>query len=201
MSSRRSHKLGAGYRTAAEAVQTSWLLFVRATAVCSVALALQACLQSSAGTGYVGPVEPTVGNRLLNATAAELRRWDADTACHGSYKVLSTDVMDQCTPFHIPAPASILVVQKNGTAYSSFHYQGVTDCMGVRRTFLQDLTVGACSGDLGGYSQMRVWVWNFTYHCSPGCECCPCTGFACKGTCPDCGRQVCNCPTSLIGGS
>eukprot|EP01050_Picozoa_sp_SAG11_P023873 SAG11_NODE_4928_length_1719_cov_1.579012_2_plen_240_part_00 len=129
-----------------------------------------------------------------NATAAELRRWEGSTSCTGSYTVLSTDVMNQCTPYHVPALASILVLQKNRTAYSSYHYQGEVDCSGAQRTFLEDLAVGTCSGDLGGYSQMRVWVLNSTFHCSAGCECCPCTGFGCKGTCPDCGG--CDCSAS-----
>ena len=126
------------------------------------------------------------------AKAASLRRWAGSTSCEGQYSVLSIDVLDQCTPYHIPAPASILVVRKNGSAYESYHYQGATDCTGPR-TFLEALAVGTCSGDLGGYSQMRVWE-GATLQCSPGCECCPCTGTGCKGTCPACGAAVCSCP-------
>jgi len=61
----------------------------------------------------------------------------------------------------LPAPASILVVQKNDTAYSSYHYgpggePGSTDCTGAR-SLLADWIVGTCVG-FGGYSQMRVWA-------------------------------------------
>merc|ERR1712176_583529 len=94
--------------------------------------------------------------------AAELRRWDGSSNCTGTYAKLSTDNMDECTPFLIPAPASIWVAQKNDTAYSSFHCQGVTDCNVEKRKFLSDFVVGTCE-DLGGYSQMRVWITpNFT---------------------------------------
>jgi hypothetical protein len=138
------------------------------------------------------PPPPGTGS----AMAAEFRRWDSSTNCSGAYSIGSTDVMNFCTPFSIPAPASIFVEQTNGTYYSSYHYDGVKDCSGSKRTFLMSLLVGECSGDLGGYSHMRVWVHNSTFHCSPGCECCPCRAGDpfCRGTCPSCGGDICACP-------
>mmetsp|Transcript_48976 Transcript_48976/g.141936 ORF Transcript_48976/g.141936 Transcript_48976/m.141936 type:complete len:194 (+) Transcript_48976:98-679(+) len=89
--------------------------------------------------------------------AAELRRWDNSEDCSGKYTVLSTDEMDKCTPFFIPAPASIKNVWVNDTMYSSYHYKGVQDCSGSQMEHLQDWIVNTCA-NLGGYSQMRVWV-------------------------------------------
>lgn len=97
------------------------------------------------------------------AQAAELRRWEKSLNCEGEYVVLSTDVLNECTPYSIPAPASILTVQLNETAYGSYHYTGHKDCTG-QRTFMAALPVGSCSGDLGGYSQMRVFLHNSTRH-------------------------------------
>lgn len=88
--------------------------------------------------------------------AAELRRWENSSNCTGKFSVLSTDNMNECTQFYIPAPASIWVAQKNDTAYSSYHCQGVTDCSKDKRVFLADFVVGTCE-DFGAYSQMRVW--------------------------------------------
>ena len=130
------------------------------------------------------------------AQAAELRRWGNSLNCEGEYTVLSTDVLNECTPYRIPAPASILTVQLNETAYGSYHYQGHQDCSG-QRTFLMALPVGTCSGDLGGYSQMRVFLHDSARHCSPDCQCCPCPAShqgPCAGTCPNCGKHVCDCP-------
>jgi len=56
----------------------------------------------------------------------------------------------------LPAPASSLIEYLNERTYSSYHYQGQTDCSGARKK-LADFVVGSCE-DLGGYSQMRVWV-------------------------------------------
>jgi len=91
------------------------------------------------------------------AKAAELRRWDNSNNCTGEYSTLSTDNMNECTQYLIPAPASICVEQKNDTAYSSYHCQGVTDCSKEKRTFLADWAVGVCEV-FGDYSQMRVWI-------------------------------------------
>eukprot|EP01044_Picomonas_judraskeda_P006364 COSAG03_NODE_631_length_6620_cov_2.507898_4_plen_243_part_00 len=139
---------------------------------------------------------PPGGGGNGTAQAAELRRWNSSPNCEGDYAVLSTDVLNECTPYSIPAAASVLVVQLNSTAYGSYHYQGRKDCTG-QRAFLTAFSVGSCSGDLGGYSQMRVFLHNSTRHCSPDCECCPCPPShqgLCKGTCPSCGKGVCNCP-------
>jgi hypothetical protein len=142
---------------------------------------------------------PAPGNGT--ATASEFRRWSGSTTCgktgSGEHTILSTDVMGRCTPFHIPAPASDFVSQTDGSTYASYHYQGHTDCSGAR-TKIGDWDVGTCSGDLGGYSQMRVWLYNNTFHCTPGCECCPCAAgvHPCMGTCPDCGKSVCVCPAN-----
>jgi hypothetical protein len=89
-------------------------------------------------------------------TSAELRRWEGSGDFTGDYEVLSTDKLDECTPFLIPAPASVRVEYSNETTYASYHYQGVPDCSGARKK-LGDWIVGSCE-DLGGYSQMRVWV-------------------------------------------
>jgi len=88
--------------------------------------------------------------------AAELRRWDGSSNCTGKYAILNSDNMNECTSYLIPAPASIWVEKQNATVYSSYHYQGVTDCSG-NHTHLGDFVVGTCE-NLGGYSQMRVWV-------------------------------------------
>jgi len=89
-------------------------------------------------------------------TAAELRRWEGSTDCTGDYTVLNTEKLDECTPYLLPAPASIWTEYLNETAYASFHYQGVADCSGNGRK-LDDWIVGSCT-DLGGYSQKRVWI-------------------------------------------
>jgi hypothetical protein len=89
--------------------------------------------------------------------AAELRRWDNSDNCTGNYTVLNHDNMNECSQKMIPAPASIWVEQKNATAYSSFHCQGVLDCSKDKRVLLADFIVGTCE-DLGGYSQMRMWI-------------------------------------------
>jgi hypothetical protein len=89
--------------------------------------------------------------------AAELRRWDGSSNCTGEYSTLSVDNMNECTQYFIPAPASVWVEQKNDTAYSSYHCQGVTDCSEEKRKFLADWAVGACE-NFGDYSQMRVWI-------------------------------------------
>jgi len=89
--------------------------------------------------------------------AAELRRWENSDNCSGKYIVLNHDHVKECTQFLIPAPASIWVEQKNDTAYSSFHCQGVLDCSKAKRKLLGDFIVGTCD-NLGGYSQMRVWI-------------------------------------------
>ena len=130
------------------------------------------------------------------AVGAEFRQYNSSPNCTGAYSIGSTDVMNMCTPFSIPAPASIFVEQTNGTSYASYHYQGVKDCSGSNKAFLASFLVGQCSGDLGGYSNMRVWVYNSTFHCTSGCECCPCKlgDPGCKGTCPSCGKAVCDCP-------
>jgi len=65
--------------------------------------------------------------------------------------------MDECTSYTVPAPASIWVVQKNDTAYSSYHFQGPKDCSGPDGTFLSDWIVGECF-DYGDYSQKRIWI-------------------------------------------
>jgi hypothetical protein len=124
-----------------------------------------------------------------SSTAAEFRRWNNSTQCEGHYVILSTDVMNECTAFDVPAPASDWVEQTSPTQYTSYHYQGHTGCTGVRPTTVGVWPVGTCSGDLGGYSQMRVWLHNSTWHCSPGCQCCP----GAVATCPDCGKDVCEC--------
>jgi hypothetical protein len=128
--------------------------------------------------------------------AAEFRRWDHSSDCQGEYNILSTDNLNECTQYTVPAVASILVVQMNSTAYVSYQYPtGIADCTGAKRTLEFVGVVGVCSGDLGGYSQMRVWLFNSTRHCSPGCECCPCPPSqpGCKGACPSCGAAVCEC--------
>ena len=63
-------------------------------------------------------------------------------------------VMNQCTTFHIPSPASIFVAQTGASTYGSFHYQGATNCSGPRQAE-GSFAVGSCSGDLGGSSEMR----------------------------------------------
>jgi len=89
-------------------------------------------------------------------SAAELRRYEGSTHCTGEYTVLSTDQLDQCTPYFIPAPASIKVVQKDDTTISSYHYQGTMDCSGPSQ-HMGDFVVNSCTNE-GDYSQMRVWV-------------------------------------------
>lgn len=90
--------------------------------------------------------------------AAELRRWDGSTNCTGKYTVLNRDNMNECTPKYIPEPASYWIVQKNESAYSSYHCEGVIDCSGKDKCELFGyFIVGTCE-DLGGYSQKRVWI-------------------------------------------
>jgi hypothetical protein len=89
--------------------------------------------------------------------AAEFRRWEGSSNCTGKYTVLSIDNMNECTPYLIPAPASIWIEQKNDTAYSSYHCQGVTDCSKPLRKLLGDFIIGTCE-DYGDFSQMRVWI-------------------------------------------
>merc|ERR1719229_808833 len=69
------------------------------------------------------------GSTFVPAKAAELRRWENATSCDGNgYSVLSTDIMNECVTFRIPAPASIRVFQTNETDYQSWHYQGDVKC-------------------------------------------------------------------------
>jgi len=92
----------------------------------------------------------------LKASAAQLRRYESSTDCTGNFTVLSADVMNECTPYLIPAPASIFVNQTNDTAYASYHYQGPQDCSGEGKR-LAYFIVGECAS-YQDYSQMRVWV-------------------------------------------
>merc|ERR1712060_27265 len=106
----------------------------------------------------------TTTSLSVKARAAQLWRWENSNNCTGDKQLLNTDAMDQCSPFHFPAPASILVLQKNDTAYSSYHYgpggePGTTNCTGAR-SLLADWIVGTCVAYYGNYSQMRVWVTN-----------------------------------------
>lgn len=91
----------------------------------------------------------------LKASAAQLMRYSS-TDCTGNSTVLNTDVMNECTPYLIPAPASIFVNQTNDTAYAYYHFQGQVDCSGEGKK-LTDLVVGVCES-YGDYSQKRVWV-------------------------------------------
>jgi hypothetical protein len=92
----------------------------------------------------------------LKASAAEQRRYEGSTDCTGNYTVLNADVMNKCTPYLIPAPASILVNQTNDTHYASYHFQGPQDCSGKGK-LLDFFAVGECTS-FGDYSQKRVWV-------------------------------------------
>lgn len=92
----------------------------------------------------------------VKASASEQRRYEGTTNCTGKYTVLNSDVMDQCTPYLVPAPASVFVNQTNDTHYASYHFQGSQDCTGDGR-LLSYLEVGSCLS-FGSYSQMRVWV-------------------------------------------
>lgn len=143
--------------------------------------------------GQPGPAPPPPGG---NKNASEFRLYSASLDCTGNYTIMSTDVMEFCTPFRIPAPASDFVEQINATAYATYHHQGTTNCQGgtVQREAI--FLVGTCSGDLGGYSHMRVWLDSGPYHCNPGCQCCPCPVGEplCSGKCPDCGKAQCDCP-------
>merc|ERR1719199_1481440 len=65
--------------------------------------------------------------------------------------------MDECTPYLIPAPASVLINQTNDTHYASYHFQGKTDCTGEGR-LLSYSEVGNCVNEDFGGSQLRVWV-------------------------------------------
>jgi len=89
-------------------------------------------------------------------TAAQLVRWEGSTNCSGNGTVLSTEKMDECTTYIIPAPASVRVAYLNETAYASYHYQGVTDCSGEGK-LVTTITVNSCTSD-DGDSQKRVWV-------------------------------------------
>jgi len=91
----------------------------------------------------------------LKASAAQLLRYSTAN-CIGNPAILSTDVMNECTPFLIPAPASIYVYQTNDTVYTSYHFQGPRDCSGAG-TKLGDFVVGSCES-FDTYSQKRVWV-------------------------------------------
>jgi hypothetical protein len=93
----------------------------------------------------------------VKPSAAELRRYEGSTTCTGNFTVLSVDNMDECTPYLIPAPASIYVNQTNETAYASYHFQGPTDCSGNAGTKVADWLVGECVS-FDGYSQMRDWI-------------------------------------------
>jgi len=97
------------------------------------------------------------GGASPRPSAAELRRYVGSADCTGQYTVLSSDLMGTCTPFLIPAPASVRVEYVNETTYSSYHYQGVQDCSGASRRHLMDLVVNSCTNE-GGYSQKRVWI-------------------------------------------
>ena len=108
-----------------------------------------------------------------SAQASELREYSSPN-CTGAYTIGSIDVMDQCTVFHIPLPASTYVAQTGATTYESYHYQGATDCSGPR-TAEGSFAVGTCSDTGGGSSTLRVWLTNSTRYCTPGCECCPCS--------------------------
>jgi len=158
-------------------------------------------------------------------SAAELRRWEGSTNCSGNSTVLSTDKLDECTPYLIPAPASIRVQYVNETAYASYHFQGVTDCSGTGE-YLQTLIVNSCTKH-DGYSQMRVWVQSpapppgicgekgycgFAYEaCCIGSELkgspCTCklrngTGEAGSPDCGFCGRAFVTCCSGFkLGGS
>jgi len=90
------------------------------------------------------------------ASAAEHRRYEGSTNCTGEYTILNTDTMDECTPYLIPAPASLYINQTNDTAYASYHFQGPTDCSGMG-TFVSYWVVGTCTS-FGDYSQMRIWI-------------------------------------------
>ena len=95
--------------------------------------------------------------------ASEFRRWNNNTVCDGDdYDILSTDVMGECAPFIIPAPASIHVEYNNQTSYCSYHYQGNKECKGYTRKLVGCFVVGTCVkytefGD--PYSQKRVWKY------------------------------------------
>merc|ERR1712083_210979 len=99
----------------------------------------------------------------MGARAAQHWRWEGSNDCTGEKSLLNVDEMNQCTPYHFPAPASVLVVRKNNTAYSSYHYgpggePGTTDCSGAR-SLIADFAIGKCVG-FGNYSQVRVWIAN-----------------------------------------
>jgi len=90
-------------------------------------------------------------------SAAQLREYDS-TDCTGDYSVINTDLMDECTPYLIPAPASILVVQVNDTNYAAYHYQGVQDCSGPDGKLVNSLVVEHCEDMGDGTSHKRAWV-------------------------------------------
>jgi len=92
---------------------------------------------------------------VAEPSGAEFRRWEGSSNCTGPFTVLSTDKLNECIPYLIPAPASLRVEYVDETHYASYHYQGATDCSG-NRTHLGDFVVGTCE-DFGSYSQMRVW--------------------------------------------
>merc|ERR1719183_643828 len=88
-------------------------------------------------------------------SAAELRRY-GEKDCKGKYTVVGGDKMDECTPYLIPEPASILVNQTDETHYSSYHFNHNTDCTGGGRR-LVTMTIGDCE-NYDTFSQMRAWV-------------------------------------------
>merc|ERR1719183_3201374 len=90
-------------------------------------------------------------------SAAQLRQYDKSD-CTGNFTVVNGDKLDECTPYLIPRPASILVNQTDDTHYSSYHFDATTDCTGVHR-LLETLAIGECEKGLAGdYYLMRVWV-------------------------------------------
>jgi len=89
-------------------------------------------------------------------SAAQQRRYKV-LDCKGTFEILNADVMDECTPYVIPAPAAIMVNQTNETHYASYHFQGATDCSG-KGSLLSYWEVGKCVNESWGGSQLRVWV-------------------------------------------
>merc|ERR1712066_1230061 len=89
--------------------------------------------------------------QAIKASAAQHRRYGSSTSCTGNYTVLNADVMDQCTPYLIPAPASIYVNQTNDTHYASYHFQVPQDCTGDGQ-LLSYFAVGVCER-FSDYSQ------------------------------------------------
>eukprot|EP00441_Pelagodinium_beii_P046137 CAMPEP_0197619516 /NCGR_PEP_ID=MMETSP1338-20131121/527_1 /TAXON_ID=43686 ORGANISM="Pelagodinium beii, Strain RCC1491" /NCGR_SAMPLE_ID=MMETSP1338 /ASSEMBLY_ACC=CAM_ASM_000754 /LENGTH=198 /DNA_ID=CAMNT_0043188493 /DNA_START=64 /DNA_END=660 /DNA_ORIENTATION=+ len=90
-------------------------------------------------------------------SAAELREYGS-ADCTGDFKVLNQDLMDECTPYLIPAPASLKVEQLNDTAYATYHYQGIQDCSGPDGKFQRAWFVEQCEDQGDGTSLKRAWV-------------------------------------------